>query len=563
MEELLIEFDTTAADREIAIGISTVDPFNITSSRFRSSMTPMSSVEPIPQATATQPQSFAPMQQQSTNQQLSASGTSAIGAPSVYNASAFKCDVAAAGLSRMVNIMQTNDINYLDTIGIDVQLSMAEKYWAKYYEAFVVLGGFSASPEEQQLLEQRYIATEYSYTTLLTLLNTRKKQINNQQSLQATNGYNSTAEGNNGMNTQHNLYNRATEATNGINAQHCTINHTAQVNDSCEVHESDLQNPFAPSYAPPKHYWTVTEPHLMVHEADSLNIQPFDSDKDPAYWPVFKDAFINFYHRRQDMNNITKMNRLIGNIVTNTIAHDILCRYTCTEANYSLAWESLCETFDNPGRIVDDIITKFLNQPIFDKPTRIGILRITNSVTHLLQVLKTHGIQTDSWDTIVINLALRRLDSDTRRAWRAAQDPKIVSNVSTFVKFMTRRAYTIDDERQAQSQNRSAAAAAPVSSLNNNRITLRSSSGKRIVCALCNEQHLIYKCSKFTEMNRDKRGERVKKLQLCQRCLRDKHKSNNQCTFSMCPYCGGDHNGLLCPVTPKAATATVVKSNRN
>lgn len=496
----------------------------------------------------------------------------------MYNTVAFKCDVASAGLERMNTVMQTNDVQLLNKVGINVHLKMAENYWNRYYEAFAQLGGYAASPEEQKLLEERYVATEYTYTTLLTILNTHKEKLEVECEDQERQCSDQQQPLTNPYELHQNLQQESTQERQCFEEQHVTTNviqpqvvngyDDKQGTNSCQVttnsyeaYQNSQHNIPSTSYQPAKYYKTVTEPQLMVHEVDSLNIKPFDTDKDPAYWPVFKDAFVNFYHRRSDMNNISKMNRLIGHIVANTIAYDILCRYTCTEANYMLAWESLCDTFDNAGRIVDDIITKFLNQPVLDISTRIGILRISNSVTHLLQVLKTHGIKTESWDTIVIILALRRLDPDTRRAWRAAQDPKIIGSVPTFVKFLTRRAYTIDEERSLQSQSHKSSAA--VSSSSSKQFVLKSSNGKKIICALCNEQHLIYKCPKFTGMNRDKRSEHAKKLQLCLRCLREKHKINNLCTFSMCPYCNGDHNGLLCPLGPTAATATVIKTNRS
>lgn len=63
---------------------------------------------------------------------------------------------------------------------------------------------------------------------------------------------------------------------------------------------------------------------------------------------------------------------------------------------------------------------------------------------------------------------------------------------------------------------------------------------RSIKCQICNKNHFLQHCEKFTKMTAIQRTKFVKGLNLCYKCLK-KHKKN-KCKLNNCENCKGTHN---------------------
>ena len=63
-------------------------------------------------------------------------------------------------------------------------------------------------------------------------------------------------------------------------------------------------------------------------------------------------------------------------------------------------------------------------------------------------------------------------------------------------------------------------------------------------CPICHQNHAIYTCSKFLQLNERERSNAARKAKLCLNCLRGNH-AINQCFVQGCKKCDRNHNTLL------------------
>ena len=79
------------------------------------------------------------------------------------------------------------------------------------------------------------------------------------------------------------------------------------------------------------------------------------------------------------------------------------------------------------------------------------------------------------------------------------------------------------------------------------------------MCELCNENHPIWKCSKFVSASPAERNNLIRKSNLCYNCFRKGH-SVRQCQSRNCSKCGQRHNTMLHDDKQGSSTSEEVKT---
>ena len=158
-----------------------------------------------------------------------------------------------------------------------------------------------------------------------------------------------------------------------------------------------------------------------------------------------------------------------------------------------------------------------------------------------------------------------RLSSHLNNKWRERvfaikRKHMRYASFGEFVAFMKEKSDEANDPLYGQdsSSKQQASSNRPVTSSMNCVSTLKSP----LKCVLCNESHLLFKCTKFKNMDYDDRQSVVSRNKLCVNCLRPSH------TVPQCKYkrfcnvsdCTTKHNGLLHKFTSVASNSATNKS---
>lgn len=166
----------------------------------------------------------------------------------------------------------------------------------------------------------------------------------------------------------------------------------------------------------------------------SIDIPAFNGDY--KKWISFKKMFDSLVHKCKYFIKLQKMHYLKSCLVGE--AERIISQYDVTEQSYDAAYAAITDRFHNEVILVDTHIISILAQPDLITESSGGLKELMD-VTTEMRALKSLGIDTDTWDPILLLLLVQKLDSATRRLWEQNLKPKVRPTIKEFLDFLATR----------------------------------------------------------------------------------------------------------------------------
>ncbi|XP_045767942.1 uncharacterized protein LOC123869187 isoform X3 [Maniola jurtina] len=303
-----------------------------------------------------------------------------------------------------------------------------------------------------------------------------------------------------------------------------------------------------------------------------ISLPSFDGEK-MTQWLEFRDTYLSLIHSNNNLGNINKFHYLRAALKGSALT--VIKNLEFTSKNYEVAWQLLSSRYDNERLLVNIHVNSLLNFSTMTKESGKSLRNLVDTINRNLCALNTLGQPTDHWDTLVIHLMSRKLDSVTFREWEEHRNSITTSpTLKQFIDFLIGRADLLDtiqlEETQRQStsqtnqntqftQNKHNTQSKNIS-LNKEKITLKTTA-----CPLCTQNHFLFSCSEFRKLSVDERLEKMKNFSVCKNCLRPGHK-DSQCRLTHCKYCSLKHSTLLHKDTEQhttvALSANIQTSNK-
>ncbi|KAJ8719806.1 hypothetical protein PYW08_011981 [Mythimna loreyi] len=263
-------------------------------------------------------------------------------------------------------------------------------------------------------------------------------------------------------------------------------------------------------------------------------------------WLEFKDTFLSLIHNSDCIDNINKFHYLRASLKGNAAL--IIKNIDFKSDNYTIAWELLCERFDNSRLLINNHLQALFNiEPIRTESCKSiqNLIDVTNKNIRALASLKE-----PIWDTIIIYMMSTKLDSVTGREWEEHRNTLTSSpTLSQFITFLSKRADILETlEENKINKLKSEPVKAKSLVINNNNSTNSKNTNKnykRKSCPLCDdESHQLFNCESFRSLPVESRISKVREFKVCLNCLRFGHVAK-KCFLSNCKYCNEKHNTLL------------------
>lgn len=290
-------------------------------------------------------------------------------------------------------------------------------------------------------------------------------------------------------------------------------------------------------------------------------------------WLQFHDAFENLINSNTHLSDIHKFHYLISYLEGD--AARIISNLEVSSANYSEAWNLLCNRYNNKRILINHHLNSLCNFKQLPRESEKSLRFFVDHVTKNLRALANLGQPTDKWDVLIIFMLSSKLDTTTLTKWEEHRND--LSNeaptLQQFFKFLIDRA----DVLEALSRNNRNDNNIPKAPNNNNSnfksnssnnfrnnfnkpetsrtsATLANSSKFKLSCVICDNDHKIYDCNTFKSKGIEEKMNDVKNYKLCANCLIQGHTAEN-CRMRPC-HCGARHNRLL--HTPNKAISNQV-----
>ncbi|XP_046143494.1 uncharacterized protein LOC123988263 [Osmia bicornis bicornis] len=303
-------------------------------------------------------------------------------------------------------------------------------------------------------------------------------------------------------------------------------------------------------------------------------------------WTTYFDSFVSMIDQNADLTPVQKLQYLRSTLTGKAAA--CIRSLSTTDANYADAIDLLKNKFECKRRALLKHCDAIQAIPKLsaDSPEALGDL--VDTVRQNLRSLKNLGIDTSSWDCIIISIVLSKINSDTAWHWELSLKDKQMPPCTHLLDFLEKRANCKPATQKKSSTSPGQSSRHRSTKSINPRYPMRSHAFVTATnskdsqdhrkpytapaapanfskCPVCQEVHAIWRCEKFHALSVEARTAIIRRTSLCPNCLRQDHNSET-CKRMLCRICNKYHHTLLhqsrqlsnraAPPPPKRARTT-------
>jgi hypothetical protein len=277
----------------------------------------------------------------------------------------------------------------------------------------------------------------------------------------------------------------------------------------------------------------------VIAKLPPINLPSFEGNY--IDWVNFKNTFDSMIHERNDLTNIQKFHYLKSSVKGE--AQKLIVHLAITQDNYITAYNLLKSRFENRRIIVQQHVNTLINLPQVTKGSPASLRQLLDGLSTNLSILQNLDIPVQSWDIILIQLMLSKLDYHSRREWETSCKTTNIPTLKEFSDILTNHCLTLEALSDSH-KGKSSTIEKPKQSQKSFVSVKNETTTKK--CLYCNKSnHYLYQCKEFLSLAVSNRIDQINKRKLCKNCLRTNHDSDS-CKGGCCRVCGSNtHNTLL------------------
>jgi len=257
---------------------------------------------------------------------------------------------------------------------------------------------------------------------------------------------------------------------------------------------------------------------------------------DYRQWTSFHDLFKTTIHDNQKLSGAQKLQYLKSSLRDD--AAKLVQSFQVTDSNYEEAWKVLNKRYQNTREIVHSHLHRLFTQSSLTNESSRKLRELIDTTSECIRSLEMLGQPVQTWDSILVYLVTSKLDGETRKQWEMSLTTDDLTTWKQLYKYLDQRARAL----AASSLSKGHHGSSNFSKQDSAHVHFSSNQFSK--CIICNENHAIYRCSKFLQLSPTERLALAKEKQLCFNCLRTGH-SVVDCNRSSCRECSKKHNTLL------------------
>ncbi|KAL0860640.1 hypothetical protein ABMA27_009990 [Loxostege sticticalis] len=279
-------------------------------------------------------------------------------------------------------------------------------------------------------------------------------------------------------------------------------------------------------------------------------------------WLEFHDTFNSLIHSNNDIDNINKFHYLRASL--EGTAALVIQSIEFSSNNYNVAWNLLCERFDNKRLLIQNHVSALFNVEPITKESSHSIKRLIDQINKNLRALESLNEPTKHWDTLLIHMITQKLDVHTYREWEELKGRlgKDKPTLTKFLEFLCSRADLLEtlelsrgNSRTVNSNKSNQKLKSMVSVTNENQHSSSNVSMPMKPCPKCNGEHGLQNCPQFLALSNEDRWQLLPKYKVCFNCFKAGHYANH-CKKIGCKVCKRKHNSLIHVTDPKTRPHT-------
>jgi hypothetical protein len=286
------------------------------------------------------------------------------------------------------------------------------------------------------------------------------------------------------------------------------------------------------------------------------------------HWTSFKDLFTETIHANPSLPNAQKMQFLKSKVKGE--AEKLIQHLLISSDNYQTCWDILNHRYNNKKMIFTSHLNILLSLPSSQQHSAASIKKIHDTANECLHAIKNLGVDTTSWDPILVHLLSQKLDAETHNDYvDSLKMPRELPTLNDFLEFLENKFTSLESSRRKSEVSKphqhyqqpydSSASNKKFHSYkafstnqnmnskshsNNSFYTTSKNYNEHYKCPHCKNDHKLFACKPFLGLQPDGKREMIAKYNLCKNCLYD-HKGKECHSHKRCRVCNGNHNTLL------------------
>ncbi|XP_024889769.1 uncharacterized protein LOC112466111 [Temnothorax curvispinosus] len=262
-------------------------------------------------------------------------------------------------------------------------------------------------------------------------------------------------------------------------------------------------------------------------------------DGTPDRWLSFKDLFTSII-LNTSLTAVEKLQYLKTSLKGSAAL--LLKNTKLTADNFQKSWEALVAFYENTRLLVNETIQSLFSLKRMTKESATEMEQLYTNMTQIYRTLETLQRPVETWDDILVFIAVQRLDANSVKAWEirlgSAKQPPTWDQIRTF---MFDRFHTL----QAVERNRSGFRSLQSTAASHFQGKSKDEkTGKSNSCVLCSAKHYIAHCSQYTSKTVQQRMAIIAKHKLCYNCL-GLHRASACRVTTRCLKCGNKHHTTI------------------
>lgn len=308
---------------------------------------------------------------------------------------------------------------------------------------------------------------------------------------------------------------------------------------------------------PQTHRGDVSVPPPMSHSTPKIDVPIFDGTQ--GEWDAWKELFTAVVIDDIRIPDAIKLRHLLAGV--GGPAKVALKGVSVTTSDFKVAWEKLLRRYDITKHKLYNHLENFINLPSVTQASATDLSLLVDSAEELVKGLTDLKCPVKEFDIWFVHLIERKLDPDTKLSW-AIHEEKVetFSTYKNLLSFLECRISSLKTPKSSQNfnevnpkkvnkLNNSGTGPKQVSSHVAQNLSNQSSTKgkKKFKCQCCSENHSIFRCRKFLDLNADNRLQLIKSKKMCECCFSTKHPTQNCSASFSCSIsgCQRKHHYLL------------------
>ncbi|XP_063534381.1 uncharacterized protein LOC134744487 isoform X7 [Cydia strobilella] len=165
-----------------------------------------------------------------------------------------------------------------------------------------------------------------------------------------------------------------------------------------------------------------------------ISLPSFDGDL--TQWLQFRDTFDALVNQAS-LAPIVKYKYLRSCLQDGAL--EVISSLDFSEDAYMLAWQMLCERYNNPKRLVTNHMRALFDvEPVPSTPS--GLRGLCDNISKHLRSLRSLNVPTENWDLAIIHMLVKKLDSRLQSKWENSVDLRKLPSLQDFKTFLKNRA---------------------------------------------------------------------------------------------------------------------------